>query len=692
MAADGHVDPDDPAQADDVAAAPRDVAQPEQSPPLQTGVAMNFPETQRSIALGIAGKIPQVGGAVAMVLGYFWPSTGNSIWDRVREEVQAVVDAAILDQELSFNNASLSGLKTTMRNYNQAKAPQAGELLVVAIGKADDLFQHLTQSKNAIHMIPLCIALSHLHLSLLAEQQRHGPVQFGPAGGPPVAYNPAWGAQLTRQRRLYRRHFRDVYPQWLAWRATKITGGSLDVQDVLVPGSRVTYAQSDSKPAVKMALAAAGTRLLNQAVAAMAELLESTFLLNLYDPTTSSQPPDVDPRLAYLELGPFCAASTGLLAHGPVATDVKDLGGFVKAIRIRAHETTAQGLTPLDKIRAGLSVEGMQLRYAGRDGAYSAGPQAPAAGVDYQVDLAGAGHFTGLEVTFNREMVFSATVRRSDGSVAGPYGKNPLVYHGDSKQSALVPPTYALVGADYAAGRGAWSQLVGTFVLTFRFAHASLKDAPVLPPDGTLLHQPSSAISIVYGGARFHIPDPRTLAALYPGWPVQEASDDYVRGLPLLPRDGTLLSEQSGKVWVIVGGARFHVPDPQTFGALYDPRALRMVPNGALGTNEIPLVPADGTVVREHPSKIWVIFAGARFPVPDVDMLADLYEPSAVQTLWTGALAANQVGLIPRDGTLLREVSSTDVFEMRAGRKTRVTPASGSRVLVLWDGALDAVP
>jgi hypothetical protein len=692
MDADGEVDGTDPPDGGAAPVALRDIAQPEQSlakPPA--GVATNWPETQRAIAIGIAGKIPQVGGAVAMVLGYFWPSTGNSIWDRVRDEVLAVVDTAILEQEVSFNKASLSGLRTTMRNYNAANPPQAGELLVVAIGKADDLFQHLTQSKNAVHMIPLCIALSHLHLSLLAEQQRHGPAQFGPAGGPPVAYNPAWGAQLTRQRRLYTRHFRDVYPRWLAWRESKITDTPFGVQDELVPGSRVTYERSDAPAAVKRALQAARTRLLNQGVAAMAEILESTFLLNLYDPTTSSQPPDVDPRLAHLELGPFSAASMGLLAHGAVATNVKDVGGLVTAIRVRAHETTAQDAGPPGQRRAGLSVAGMQLRYTGRDGADSAGPKAPATGLDYAVDLAGAAHFTGLDVTFNREMVFSVTVRRSDGSVAGPYGKNPLVYHGDATQSA-VAPGYALVGAEYAAGRGPWSQIAATHVLRLRFAHASLKAAPVPPADGTMFHQPSSEISVVYGGARFHIPDPQTLAAIYPGFPVQEASNEYVRGLPLRPRDGTLLSEQSGKVWVIVGGARFHVPNPETLVALYDRRAVCMVPNAALSANDIPLVPVDGTLVREHPTKIWMILGGARFLVPDVDLLADLYESTTFQSLWAGALGANGVGLVPRDGTLLREVSSADVFEMRAGRKTRTTPASGRSVLVLWDGALETVP
>jgi hypothetical protein len=124
----------------------------------------------------------------------------------------------------------------------------------------------------------------------------------------------------------------------------------------------------------------------------------------------------------------------------------------------------------------------------------------------------------------------------------------------------------------------------------------------------------------------------------------------------------------SSEVFLVHGGARFLVPA----AALADfggPTAVRVVVDG--GLEQFPTMPRDGTVLRELSREtVYVVFGGARFKVPDADTLARLYGgDEAVRVVPDRALARAGIGLTPREGTLLREESSGAVFVMRGGRK-----------------------
>ena len=59
-----------------------------------------------------------------------------------------------------------------------------------------------------------------------------------------------------------------------------------------------------------------------------------------------------------------------------------------------------------------------------------------------------------------------------------------------------------------------------------------------------------------------------------------------------------LHEETTGKVFVIFGGAKFHVPDWPTLNRLFPGFLLRPLWGGAL--DKIPDRPADGTLLREE--------------------------------------------------------------------------------------------
>ena len=123
--------------------------------------------------------------------------------------------------------------------------------------------------------------------------------------------------------------------------------------------------------------------------------------------------------------------------------------------------------------------------------------------------------------------------------------------------------------------------------------------------NGVLVREPNGAIWVIYGGAKFHIPDPATEARLFPNVPYHALASAAVNAIPTIPRDGTLLREENGAIWVIYGGAKFHVPDPGTLSRVFGNTPWYQLWNGAL--DAIPTMPDDGMLLREENGAIWVI-------------------------------------------------------------------------------------
>lgn len=97
----------------------------------------------------------------------------------------------------------------------------------------------------------------------------------------------------------------------------------------------------------------------------------------------------------------------------------------------------------------------------------------------------------------------------------------------------------------------------------------------------------------------------------------------------------------------------------------------------------------DGTLLCDEQRTLWVIFGGARFEVPDATTVQRLFAGRAA--VHVSNLALEQVGTLPRDGTLLREEDDPRVYVMLGGTKHKVS-ACIDPAQVLWAGALAAIP
>lgn len=104
-------------------------------------------------------------------------------------------------------------------------------------------------------------------------------------------------------------------------------------------------------------------------------------------------------------------------------------------------------------------------------------------------------------------------------------------------------------------------------------------------PDLSVVRETSRPeVYVIVGGAKFRIPDPPTLFRLYGGWAaVRVVPDGALRNLPSLPKEGTLLREESAPhVWRIEGAQKRHVTTPIVLHRYGGWSYVRVVPDHSL--------------------------------------------------------------------------------------------------------------
>jgi hypothetical protein len=101
---------------------------------------------------------------------------------------------------------------------------------------------------------------------------------------------------------------------------------------------------------------------------------------------------------------------------------------------------------------------------------------------------------------------------------------------------------------------------------------------------------------VVFGGTDFVVTDPAYLTAM--GFNTSSAIP--LVKLPTFPADGTLLRDSDRpEVFVVYGGAKFWIPDPLTLSALgFNFGQVNVVPPG--GTSKLGALPINGTLIKEQ--------------------------------------------------------------------------------------------
>jgi hypothetical protein len=156
------------------------------------------------------------------------------------------------------------------------------------------------------------------------------------------------------------------------------------------------------------------------------------------------------------------------------------------------------------------------------------------------------------------------------------------------------------------------------------------------------------------------------------------------------PWDGCLLQEEhSDGVYVIYGGAKFPIPSEEVMYALGWGITRWYIYDGQMAT--IPDVPADGTLLREMGSEgVYVILGGAKFPIPSLDVLNAMgYGGQRIWPVPPGGL--NQIPNVPRDGTEVADRATGTTYQITGGAKF-VLPDQATRDTLVNMRQLSAGP
>lgn len=183
---------------------------------------------------------------------------------------------------------------------------------------------------------------------------------------------------------------------------------------------------------------------------------------------------------------------------------------------------------------------------------------------------------------------------------------------------------------------------------------------------------------------------------------------DWLRVYPTVPApcwvswlDGCLVRESSSAdVYLLEGGGRFLVTDLESVRTLgLDPASLQVAPDGFLSLR--PSGPPDGVLLREAgDQRVWVVYGGARFWVPDPEMFGVMgFRWEDIREIVPGMLA--QVPLIPRAYTRLQELADPAEWVIVGGHRLRLdqemreillASGRGQPLYSVPDGALAQVP
>ena len=81
----------------------------------------------------------------------------------------------------------------------------------------NQLYEELTGTDNAIHLIPITISHCYLHFTVLRERLEPGFDMY-----PDAKDNHRWEKELTSKVNNYKAFFIEIYPKWREWRRREV--------------------------------------------------------------------------------------------------------------------------------------------------------------------------------------------------------------------------------------------------------------------------------------------------------------------------------------------------------------------------------------------------------------------------------------------------------------------------------------
>ncbi|MGM9478069.1 hypothetical protein ACS5PU_16705 [Pedobacter sp. GSP4] len=291
----------------------------------------------RTVVIALAAKAPYIGGAISYVIKSFWQEAKADIWAQVSENVERMVDLAILEFEITRDGSELMAIKSDMVSYVVAKnkLEQAMQLNTL-ISKCNEMYFKLIKSKNKHKLIPFTVAFSLVHLTILKERVDSGEALYG-------EFDDAWEIDLQRQIENYQSFFTEQIPELIKWRESQIiynsvtTGKFIKDTDIALEDifAKRSFKENrrfvDGKDYKKAELLKIKEGWMSFWKADFAQSYASFFYVNRLMRGFESAPPVIDPAFNKITIGPFSPGNDNELRPMKPANE-NQMGGKISEI------------------------------------------------------------------------------------------------------------------------------------------------------------------------------------------------------------------------------------------------------------------------------------------------------------------------------------------------------------------------
>nr|UDN67334.1 insecticidal protein IPD113 [Gymnocarpium dryopteris] len=408
----------------------------------------------RDAVLKLSSKIPEVGTAASILIGFLWPENKIDVFQAIKADVINLVKKEILASELNRHHSEIDGLKLAIQRYKAAQTHEKACWLTSWITKADSLSLIFRQSTNNIHLILPLITLALLHLTGLRERLDFGKTLYNEDN------TKQWKEDLEQMYKTYIVDFLpDIFKKWKVWRADQVeikawTSKHLTtippfflyeahatVVDT-VTGETKRYFKDDLNSTTHFASICQDhkTRMCNDATSDMAGGISTTFMFDKLLPDNNKKFPKYDKKVF------------GRMFKGPYAEGLLREEKYVPDFRTRPdRDDYSPNSGPITKviIREWNTIDAMQFIYANRQGLVAGNASG---GKRHDVDVMGNKPINGLRMGFSNGLLTYVQIMYCDGTSSDTYGNRSGWRC--QEVSANGPSAYKLSSWSYKVNQG----------------------------------------------------------------------------------------------------------------------------------------------------------------------------------------------------------------------------------------------
>lgn len=396
----------------------------------------SYQDALRAGVIALEDCIPYVGGIVAAITTVFWPENKKDVWDEIKDQVNKVVENAILENEYNVVKSQITAVRTSIDQYVSSPSnTEQGNILIATMVLMNSLFERVNQSNNRHMLIGLMVPIGALHLTVLSERYNHYKVLFGQDNRTQAL------KELKSTYTQYKVFFDSVYVEWKNWRSTNLevfyksehilwtqtySYGVKDGLDLYNFGYSINdkYRASDFKEWA-----------LNRSIADMADVLSGTQSYSVFFKDINVTLNPILSELDTIVLGPY------------LWTRFQGTGDMDSSL-IRWSNDTPSGEVNKIYINSWNSIDGLQFIYPDMAGTQlSSG-----GGAKEELDLNGK-QCIGANFNYNSGVVYAIRFAFADGSTSPVYG-NKRNWTSIVAVDAVVGRSYKLASGNFALGRG----------------------------------------------------------------------------------------------------------------------------------------------------------------------------------------------------------------------------------------------